>query len=607
MPGPIIVTDCVNNRTVIKIYDAAGRPVATIYEQSIRANNNIIRDMIKRAKSGVPAQVAGGQLDLSNIGADADSIIVLESGVTDDEIDVISDLLRAELKRKGCKKAADAVKQAAGVDFIEKLMERDVQSGKINVKVEPNDPFYFDLSSHKEVKGRGRDINTAYGEPLKVGDTLIERIVAFTQKRPTPDQWGLHAIGFTPKFDPESAWHLFDSSKKNVVVAIIDSGLDLEQPDGPKFLWTNTKEIADNGKDDDNNGYIDDIHGWNFLDDNNDLTDYKGHGTIVAGIIAAQTNNGVGIAGINPGAQIMVLKVTDEKGKANNLNIYRALRYAADNGARVINISLGAKGVSRLEQMGINYAFNKGSLIIIAAGNQSQDIKKYGPPASRRALTVAAADTKGSRIWFSNNGVNVGLIAPGEHIYSLYSKDSPWHGPSFIKERICYPSTGTSFSAPIVSAVASLIFAKDPRLTNREVEDILLDSAEDWESEGWDHYTGAGFLDARKALKKSAKGILTLRFMDLVVNRDKKKKVSSVELFAIMRGDIASYSVSLGKGLKPKKWDVIYESSVPLSSDEFFYRIDKELVKRGKHWNVRISLKDKHGKTKIATMPFSVK
>ncbi|MCA9399610.1 MAG: S8 family serine peptidase, partial [Candidatus Omnitrophica bacterium] len=194
-------------------------------------------------------------------------------------------------------------------------------------EITPNDPYYLKQEEKKKkllgIFGSSKKAEKpVFGLGMKFGTGTMgdgESYDSANKKEPTAvDQWGLHAIGYLPKDDPNSAWNLVgnvDINKKNITIAVIDSGLDTTHPDGPTHVWTNKNEIPNNGIDDDHNGYIDDVHGWNFLEENNDLTDYKGHGTFVSGIIAAKANNGIGIAGINPGAEIMPLKVTNEEGE----------------------------------------------------------------------------------------------------------------------------------------------------------------------------------------------------------------------------------------------------------------------------------------------------
>jgi len=500
-----------------------------------------------------------------------------------------------------------------GLYLYEPIMFRTVQ----DQASEPNDPLYDKGEAARKaaaakVKAKaepagGPDLSMA--EPPGADGGGHSHLEEFGPSRggkkgPTAiDQWGLRAVGFTPATQADSPWHGMDFNKPNTIVAVIDSGLDTTHPDGPKFLWTNPNEIPDNGIDDDYDGYVDDVHGWNFLEENADLTDYKGHGTLVAGIIAAKSNNGIGIAGINPGAQIMVLKVTDKNGKANSLNIYRALHYAANHGARVINVSLGDRGVSQLEQLAVNYAVSRGAVVVVAAGNQSGDLSQYGPAALRRVLPVAATKINGTRSAISNAGVNLALAAPGEEIYSLQSKDAEWTGSPMDRERLYRAATGTSFSAPLVAGTASLLLAKNPKLTSRAVEAILLETATDTSGEGWNPQTGAGVLNAAQAVAQANGQPMLLRPTEVVVNRE-KKSVASVDVFGVVRG-AKSYQVELGKGKRPKEWQPVTVADPTPIEYGLLCRLEGSDLATSKDWVVRISASDAQGHTTTAQIPVS--
>jgi hypothetical protein len=472
--------------------------------------------------------------------------------------------------------------------------------GEETDQVVPNDPLF--AKEESEAKKAASGLVKGLGSILKLGGGGITAGDSPGESAKPPNQWGLLKVGYTPRSDPQSAWNIEDGSRKNVVVAVIDSGLDLTHPDGPQFLWTNSGEIPDNNIDDDANGYVDDIHGWNFVGENNNLTDDFGHGTFVTGIIAAKTNNGEGIAGINPGAQIMTLKVLNKDNKARSLAIYRAIRYAVDNGARVINMSLGGKGISRLEQIGVNYAYAQGCLVVSSSGNHGSDVAEYGPQGLRRVFSVAAINVDGKRRGSANHGANVAMTAPGEHIYSLTAKEGKRDGQiTPILGTTYHTLTGTSFSAPMVAGTASLIWAKNPNLTNREVEDLLLDSAGDMDQAGWDRYNGAGLLNARRALGEGEKDRLTVRFTEVFANEE-KKKIASLDVYGIVRGNLDTYVVQIGKGKRPDKWKQVFGPSSESAEYNHICRIEDELLKKGREWTVRIFAKSKTGELKSASL-----
>ncbi|MDJ0884803.1 MAG: S8 family peptidase [Desulfobacterales bacterium] len=445
---------------------------------------------------------------------------------------------------------------------------------------DPNDPLYRKGSAMEKVASTAKK---SIGFALKLFGSPIE-----SDTDGADDQWGLHAVGYTPKGQGTSAWDREDGMDANVIVAVIDSGLDLAHKDGPEHLWQNPDEIPDNGIDDDGNGYVDDIHGWNFIAENNDVRDDYGHGTFVTGIIAANTNNAEGIAGINPGARIMVLKASNQNGKAHDLAVYRAVRYAVDNGARVINISLGGEGRSRLLQIGLNYAYGMGALVVVAAGNWGNDIAGYEPQNARRVVSVASMDMDGTRRSASNKGLNVAMAAPGESIYSLSSRRGKRDGQMLpITPTDYHRLNGTSFAAPFVAGTASLIWARNPDLTNREVEDLLLYTAHDIGSSGWDDESGAGRLDAYGALSQDQKTIILPRISEILVNRQ-KKKIASVDIYGSVRGHLENFIVEVGRGAEPDNWQTVFGPSKYEIDNGFICRIDGKYFQKGSNWSVRI-------------------
>jgi len=450
-------------------------------------------------------------------------------------------------------------------------------------KTTPNDPLYIKGGLGKA----GSAIKKGLGFLLGAVGASVS-----TDDKGVNDQWGLRAVGFKPRGEPGSAWDVADGSQKNIVVAVIDSGLDTTHEDGPQYLWINADEIPGNGIDDDANGYVDDTNGWNFLAENNDITDDYGHGTFVAGIIAAKRNNGEGIAGINPGAQMMTLKVLSKEGHAKSVAVYRAIRYAVDNGARVINLSLGGRGISYLEQIGINFAYTMGCVVVVAAGNEGGDIANYNLPSRRRVLSIGALDVKEAPRMSSNRGLNVALAAPGEEIYSLTAKKGARDGIFMpLIPGDYFRASGTSFSAPLVAGTASLLWARDPDLSNRQVEDMILQGAQDIYSEGWDSRTGYGRLDAYGALTQNPNALLAPRITEVFVNKY-KGRIASVDLYGVIRGDLDHYAVSVGRGEKPKKWETVYGPSSSKLEYQLISRIDGRYFAKGSKWTVRLEAVD---------------
>jgi thermitase len=261
------------------------------------------------------------------------------------------------------------------------------------------------------------------------------------------------------KLDSAQAWRLTKGDRR-IVVAVIDTGIDGTHPDLVKNIWVNPGEIPANGIDDDGNGYVDDVNGWNFVDDNSDLTDRHGHGTHIAGIIGA---NGPTLQGVAPEVSIMVLKYFDPKSKNQNplVNTVEAIRYAVKMGADIINYSGGGLNSSEAEFEAIKEASKAGILFVAAAGNEKSDSDRRGYfPADYdlpNILSVTAIDSESEVLPSSNWGENtVDLAAPGKDIFSTL----PDHAHGYM--------TGTSQATAFVTGVAVLLKASHPELQTPE-------------------------------------------------------------------------------------------------------------------------------------------
>lgn len=239
------------------------------------------------------------------------------------------------------------------------------------------------------------------------------------------------------------AWDI-ETGSQDIVIAVIDSGVAFDHPDLQNNVWINQDEISDNGIDDDHNGYVDDRHGWDFVNDDNNPSDYSrdlysdGHGTHVAGIIAAEGNNNLGVCGVMWHAQIMPLQIFDLYEKSSYfdnliqlINILDAIEYAANNGAKIINCSFGSPAYSQFQYDIIAYANQHGALVVCAAGNDSMDTDEnphypssYNLP---NIISVAAADESDELSSYSNYGLeSVDVAAPGgSGIGNIYSTIPP--------------------------------------------------------------------------------------------------------------------------------------------------------------------------------------
>ena len=270
------------------------------------------------------------------------------------------------------------------------------------------------------------------------------------------------------------AWRLATGSR-STLVAVLDSGVDITHPDLAGAIWTNRGEVPGNHIDDDHDGYVDDVHGWNFLTGRADVggpADTIGHGTHVAGVIAAATGNGIGVAGLAGGVTLLPVPFIGADGGYDS-DAIRAIGYAAARGAKVINASWGASvaDAPAADNPALADAIRScRCLFVTAAGNEGRDMDRAGnrvfPAAFRlpNELSVAAVDNRGRLASFSDYGTTVDLAAPGVGILSTLPDGYGW-------------ADGTSMATPYVTATAALVAAADPSLTPAGIAAVLRGSA----------------------------------------------------------------------------------------------------------------------------------
>lgn len=263
------------------------------------------------------------------------------------------------------------------------------------------------------------------------------------------------------------AWDL-NTGCSSVVVAVIDTGVDFTHPDLAANMWQNPGEVAGNGIDDDGNGYVDDIYGYDFANNDASPMDDNDHGTHCAGQIAAVGNNSRGVAGISWGAKIMALKFLTGTGSGYTSDAIEAINYAAANGAQIMSNSWGGYGSSSALKAAIEKASQAGVLFVAAAGNDSLDNDKaMNYPSSypvANIVAVAAANNDGSPAWFSNYGKEtVDLAAPGVSMLSTVPGGYTW-------------MSGTSMATPVVSGAAALALCQNPALTVSQLKGLLMNT-----------------------------------------------------------------------------------------------------------------------------------
>ncbi|WP_374055067.1 S8 family serine peptidase [Rossellomorea sp. FM04394] len=312
--------------------------------------------------------------------------------------------------------------------------------------------------------------------------------------------WGLKNTGQyinqygTPGIDinVSNAWDITMGST-STVIAVIDTGIDINHPDLKYRIFTNKNEVPNNGIDDDNNGYVDDVNGWDFYNEDNTVYDspyVDDHGTHVAGTIAGHSDNGIGVVGVAPNVKILPLKfLGTEDGSGYTSDAVRAVEYAASMGIKISNNSWGGSGYSTALYEAIR---DSNSLFIAAAGNDGSNIDYYSSyPAGYdldNILSVAAVDNRGDLAYFSNYGrTSVDVAAPGVSILSSLPDNSYGY------------YNGTSMATPHVAGVAALIQSEYPDYDPSTMKTMIMDSTKELSSVDGITVTG-GMVDAGRAL-----------------------------------------------------------------------------------------------------------
>lgn len=375
--------------------------------------------------------------------------------------------------------------------------------------VQPNHKVYLQHNIHIEDKLRLTAIERYLKKNPQVGflglradNPAIPALM--TQEKTGVDplvnkQWGMSNSGAVEAWEDEPG-------EDDMIVAVLDTGVDYTHEDLVSNLWRNEKEIADNGLDDDNNGYVDDMIGWDFSANDNKPYDLSadssfdllrggnpGHGTHCAGNIAARGNNAIGISGVAPNVKIMSLRFIGEKGSGSTADAVKSIRYAVDNGAKILSNSWGGEGTdddsadNLALKEAIQYALDKGVLFIAAAGNgrkgkgfNNDTDKTPVYPASYgldNIITVAALDSNDKLGGFSNFGEKtVHIGAPGVKVFSTTVANGYSDTVLNILGFKVYWD-GTSMATPHVAGAAALYWSAHPNATYKEVKDAILSSA----------------------------------------------------------------------------------------------------------------------------------
>lgn len=404
-----------------------------------------------------------------------------------------------------------------------------------------------------------------------VGIPAIFKIDAVPNDSLYNQQWGAHKIG------APSVWNETTGDSK-IIISVIDTGIDYLHPDLQGQFYVNEIEdlnhngILDapdlNGLDDDGNGFIDDVIGWDFTDRtgfpfsdgnsdylnwDNDPMDENSHGTNIAGIIGAAMNNNIGISGIAPGCRIMNLRAFDPSGFGEEDDVASAILYAVDNGANVINMSFGDDSFSYVLRDVIEYAYEKGVVFIGSSGNSSSDLPHY-PSSYPQVISVGASTEDDFIAPFSNTGSTIDIVAPGLGIVTT-DRSAKY---AFI--------SGTSASAPFVSAAAGLLLSKK-NFNNNEIKQILKTTAEDIGAPGWDLKSGAGRLNLSRAMEFSVPSVIKINSPI----QDFSTSGENIDISAtVMSPYFQSYELEYGEGYNPSNWTSLVSGKYQISNEQIY-------------------------------------
>jgi len=402
---------------------------------------------------------------------------------------------------------------------------KSIAKGPNSNKAARNAPFKpkIDISRYFEISfDPSRPVEEVINELYASGYVELAEPSYKVRMLVTPNDANINFQYYLTNIKAFQAWDI-EQGSEDMVIGIVDSGVDIDHPDLADQLYINTGDPV-NGIDDDNNGYIDDYRGWdfsgadtlnafnpNFVGDNDPSIPKAGggfgHGTQVGGCASASTNNGTGIAGVGYNTRLLYTKHFADNQPSSAVsyssNLYLGVIYAAENGAKIINCSWGSTVRSQVYQDIITYVtLDLGCLVVSAAGNSGNGTSLY-PASYDYVLSVAATDADDKQAWFSNYGSKVDLSAPGVSIYTT-SYNNLYSSPD-----------GTSLSAPIVSGAAALVWSHFPNYTPLQVAEQLRVTADEnftLLNPSLEHQFGKGRLDVYAALTTSSPSIRALEY-----------------------------------------------------------------------------------------------
>lgn len=322
---------------------------------------------------------------------------------------------------------------------------------------------YVKVFAVNKLNGEYENKATGLSASADIGKAGVE-----TNKIPDPlfqSQWALNYI------ESSRVWSLVDQ-KKQIKVAVVDTGVDYNHPDLKNRVLKNL--------------------GYDFYNGDKDPMDDGWHGTHIAGIIAAEAENGIGISGVTGSLDVKIIpvKVMNGNGQGSSGIIAEGIRYSVDKGADIINLSITFNVKDELIEEAIRYAWDKGVLVVVASGNNNSNCDYSSPTSDFGAFTVASINEKGEKSYFSAFGTSVKVAAPGEGILSTVP------GGTYANK------DGTSMAAPMATGIAAILKAEDPRLTPQELINILTETAFDNTKTTLDKPIGSGSINAYSAFER---------------------------------------------------------------------------------------------------------
>ena len=425
----------------------------------------------------------------------------------------------------------DLAKNTIGVQSVDRLnneyvIKKITPIGDVNFTTSFLLEFKNDTDIVSVAKIYAEDSKIAFAEPNYIahgagvqGNTNLSTFPndTFFSSR----QWGLYNTGTfvgsgmtttaDADVDMELAWDI-ETGDPNMIIAVTDSGINFSHEDFAGRIWSKSTEIMGDGIDNDGNGLIDDYRGWDWVNNDNNPTDDHGHGTNCTGIIGSSANNAKGYAGVNWNSKMMPLKVLNSTNSGTYANMANSLYYAANNGAKIVSMSIGGTSSSTLLANAISFLKTNNVMLVACMMNNNNGVANYPAAYSTtydNVMAVGSTDANDKRtqpfFWSTTSGScygsHINVVAPGNYIYGLG-----------IDSNTSYSSYwgGTSQATPLVAGVASLIFAKNPTLTPAQVRNILQNTAEDMkgipseDTAGFDIYHGWGRINAYSALNSAS-------------------------------------------------------------------------------------------------------